>query len=336
MTMFKSNQGINPTFQNTNNESSNNKKLRVVTLNYLPSAYRLVTEWIAENGHDHVLAVTSPGIKTRATPAYRDILPLIPSHVPTLVTSKMKSVLMPMLQQLKPDVILCFTFAHKLDAELCSIPTYGAVNIHPSVLPLHRGPNPMRQFYEGAKLFGATAHRIEDGYDTGEILCVASEELPEIVTDSTAVRWGQLIKECITNGMERAIAGKPGIIQDDTQATYAPVFTEEEKWVDLNEPTCVVLRKTLALNLTGGLAKTIINGQVYKIHSAQPISNCANVKAGNIIQQNNGIYQVATADGAVQLVTELFDPTKKYCNVLPCAAFFGEETSTEKRNGVLI
>ncbi len=333
MTMFKSNQSINATFiPNTNKESSNNKKLRVVTLNYLPSAYRLVTDWIAENGHDHILAVTSPGIKTRATPAYQDVLPLISSNVPTLVTSKMKSVLMPMLQLLKPDVILCFTFAHKLDAELCSIPTYGAVNIHPSVLPSHRGPNPMRQFYEGAKVFGATAHRIEDGYDTGEILSIASEELPEIVTDSTAVRWGQLIKKCITNGMERAISGKPGLIQDDTQATYAPVFTEEEKWVDLNEPTAVVLRKTLALNLTGGLAKAIINGQIYKIHSAKYISNCTNAKAGNVIKQENGIYEMATADGAVQLVTELFDPNKKYCNVLPCAAFFGEETNANLLN----
>jgi methionyl-tRNA formyltransferase len=342
MTMLKLNQGANATFiQNTNNESSHNKKLRVVTLNYLPSAYRLVTEWIAENEHEHILAVTSPGIKTRATPAYRDVLPLIPSHVPTLVTSKMKSVLMPMLQLLKPDVILCFTFAHKLDAELCSIPTFGAVNIHPSVLPLHRGPNPMRQFYEGAKRFGATAHRIEDGYDTGEILSVESEELPEIVTDSTAVRWGQLIKQAIANGMERAIAGKPGIIQDATQATYAPVFTEEEKWVDLHEPTCVVLRKTLALNLTGGLAKTIINGQVYKIHSAKQIPNSSNKKAGSVLKQENGTYQVATADGAVQLITELFDPSKKYCNVLPCAAFFGEDASPnpskggEKRSGIL-
>ncbi len=240
--------------QNINSNAKNGKKLRVVTFNYLPSAYKFVTDWIHENGHEHVLAVTSPGIKTRATPAYRDVLPLIPSHVNTIVTSNIKSVLTPILPQFKPDIILCFTFAHKLDAEICNIPTYGAVNIHPSVLPAYRGPNPMRQFYEGAKLFGSTAHRIEDGYDTGEILSVESDELPEMVTHETSVRWGNLIKRCIANGMERAISGKPGIVQDASQATYAPLFTDAEKWVDLSEPTCVVLRKTLALNLTGGLA----------------------------------------------------------------------------------
>lgn len=307
---------------NTTTENSNRKKLRVVTFNYLPSAYKFAAEWIAENGHEHILAVTSPGIKTRATPAYRDVLPLIDSSVPTLVTSKMKSVLTPILEQLKPDIILCFTFAHRIGAEIANIPTYGAVNIHPSVLPLYRGPNPMRQFYDGATLFGATAHRMAEGYDTGEILAQEYEEMPTLVTQNTAFRWGQLIKRAITNGMERAISGKAGIVQDDTQATYAAPFTEEEKCIHLNEPTHVILRKTVALNLTGGLAKTIINGQVYKIHSAHPVSHLSHKPAGSVIKQSKGEFVIATADGAVKLITELFDPHKKYDNPLPISAFF--------------
>lgn len=307
--------------QNLHIKLSNNKKLRVVTFNYLPSAYKFVTQWIHENGHEHVLAVTSPGIKTRATPAYREVLPLIPSHVNTIVTSKIKSVLTPILHQFRPDIILCFTFAHRLNAEICRIPTYGAVNIHPSVLPLYRGPNPLRQFYDGAKLFGSTAHRIADDYDTGEMLSQEYDELPEIVTHDTSVRWGELIKKCIANGMERAISGQSGIVQDDTQATYAPIFREEEKWVNLQESTPTILRKTLGLNLAGGLAKATINGQIYKIHSAQYMPNFKHEPAGTILKQSKGMHEIATADGAVRLFTELYDPNKKYCNVLPCAAF---------------
>lgn len=314
---------LSPQFstQNTHINDKSGKKLRVATFNYLPSAYKFVTEWIQENGHEHVLAVVSPGIKTRATPGYKDVLPLIPSHVNTIVTSKMKSVLTPLLHQIKPDIILCFTFAHKLDAEICQIPTYGAVNIHPSVLPLYRGPNPLRQFYDGAKLFGATAHRIAGDYDTGEILSQEYDELPEIVTHNTSVRWGQLIKNCIANGMERAISGKSGIVQDDTQATYGGPFLEEEKWIDLTEPTPAVLRKTLALNLAGGLAKTVINGQIFKIHSADNMPNVKYMPAGTVLKQERGLHEIATADGAVRLITELYDPHKKYCNVLPRAAF---------------
>lgn len=306
---------------NTYSQTNSSKKLRVVTLNYLPSAYQFVTDWIADNGHEHILAVTSPGIKTRATPSYKDMLPLIDKNVTAIVTSKMKSVLTPMLQQLKPDIILCFTFAHRLDAELCQIPKYGAVNIHPSVLPLYRGPNPMRQFYDGAKVFGATAHRIADDYDTGEILSQEYEQMPDMISPNTVVRWGQLIRKAIANGMERAILGKSGIIQDDKQASYAAPFTEEEKWISFDEPTKVILRKTIALNLSGGLAKTLINGTVYKIHTVYSMPSFGRKSSGSIIAQSNNAFEIATADGSVKLIAEPFDPNKKYANPLPRAAF---------------
>ena len=309
--------------RNSNFKGFGNKKLRVVTFNYLPTAYKFVTDWIHENGHEHVLAVTSPGIKTRATPAYKDVLPLIPSHVNTIVTSRMNSVLAPILPQFKPDIILCFTFAHLIGPEICRIPTYGAVNIHPSVLPYYRGPNPLRQFYEGADVFGATAHRMANGYDTGEILSQEYEALPSIVTQETAVRWGELIKNCIASGMECAISGKPGMIQDDSQATYAGPYTEDEKWIDLNESCSIILRKTLGLNLAGGLAKAQIGGKVHKIYSAHFISNTTRMQAGGVIKHSKGVHVVAAADGVVQLITEPFDPNKKYCNVLPSSAFFG-------------
>ena len=323
MNNFNLTQDIAPTFaQNNYSEGGNHKKLRVVTFNYLPSAYKFATDWIQENGHEHILAVTSPGIKTRATPAYRDVLAMVDKSVPAIATANIKSFLTPILEQMKPDIILCFTFAHRLKTELCQIPTYGIINIHPSVLPLYRGPNPLRQFYDGAKMFGATAHRLAEDYDTGEILSLESAELPEIITPNTSVEWGKLIKRCIANGMERAISGKPGIVQDDTQATYAPPFRDEEKWVDLQETNRMVLCKTLGLNLAGGLAKTTINGKVYKIHSAHHISSGNIMPAGTVIRQKNDMYEVATADGVVKLVVELFNPDKQYSHVLPSAALF--------------
>lgn len=317
-----------PTFtQKTNTENGNTKKLRVVTLNYLPSAYRFVTDWIHKNGHKHVLAVTSPGIKSRHTPTYRDVVNLIPRDVNTIITSRMKSVLLPILPQFKPDIILCYSFAHRLAPELCQIPTYGSVNIHPSILPMYRGPNPMRQFYDGAKFFGSTAHRIEEEYDTGEILSQVFEEMPEIVSESTSVRWGEMIKKSIDEGVKKAVAGEKGIIQDDRQAIYAAPFTEAEKYIDFQEPSHVILRKTLGLNLSGGLAKAYINGQVYKVHSTHYIPSYNRMPAGSILKQAQGMFEIATADGAVKLIGDPFDATRRYANPLPYTAFVGQPIS---------
>jgi hypothetical protein len=45
---------INPTFiRNSTAAAKGKTKLKVVTLNYLPSAYKFVTDWIHENGHEH-------------------------------------------------------------------------------------------------------------------------------------------------------------------------------------------------------------------------------------------------------------------------------------------
>ncbi|MFK7936218.1 MAG: hypothetical protein AB8G22_22070 [Saprospiraceae bacterium] len=99
------------------------QQLRVVTFNYLPSAYRFVSDWIAEQGHKHILAITTPGPKSRPTPSYRDVLSLIPRNVDTLITTKMKTVITPTLRQLKPDIILCFSFPYRLTPEVCAIPT---------------------------------------------------------------------------------------------------------------------------------------------------------------------------------------------------------------------
>lgn len=307
--------------QNINTEAKKPKKLKVVTFNYLPSAYQFVTDWITENGHEHALAVTTPGPKSRPTPSYLDVLKLIPRNVNTLVTTKIKTVLTPILRQLKPDVILCYSFPYRITAEICQIPTYGAINIHPSVLPLYRGPNPMRQFYEGAQIFGSTAHRISADYDTGEILSQQSAPLPEKVTHKTSVIWGEMIKKCIAEGMDKAISKVAGITQDHSRATYAAPYTDEEKWINFHEPTSVVLRKTLGLNLTGGLARAAINGQVYKIHSAQSYAIDINKSAGTIIKQEAGVFVIATLDGAVRIEVEIYCPNKKYANALPCAAF---------------
>lgn len=305
--------------KNTNGKIK--RKLRVVTLNYLPSAYIFLSDWIRENGHEHVLAVTSPGIKTRATPSYKDVLKLIPGAVNTIVTSKMKSVLTPILPEFKPDLILCFTFAHRLSSNLCAIPTYGTINIHPSILPLYRGPNPMRQFYDGAKYFGSTAHRINEDYDAGNVLCQEYEKMPEIINHSTSVQWGKLIRKSIAKGVENAILGKAEIPQDASQATYAAPYKEAERWIDFKEPSKVVLRKTMALNLSGGLAKAAINGEVYKVHSANIIPNFNKKPAGSVIRRGVGAFEIATSDGAVKLLTEPFDPNKKYAHSLPYTAF---------------
>jgi len=70
-----------------------------------------------------------------------------------------------------PDLIVVCGMVELLEREIYSIPPLGAINLHPSLLPRYRGPDPLFWAYHDMDLLGgATVHAVDDGADTGDIL----------------------------------------------------------------------------------------------------------------------------------------------------------------------
>lgn len=79
------------------------------------------------------------------------------------------------LRAMNADLIVCAHFDQKLDTDLCDGLSHAAVNIHPSLLPRHRGVEPVLQSLldeEGA--LGVTLHRLSEKIDEGRILAQRS------------------------------------------------------------------------------------------------------------------------------------------------------------------
>ncbi|MCK4864937.1 MAG: hypothetical protein KAT06_05875, partial [Gammaproteobacteria bacterium] len=75
------------------------------------------------------------------------------------------------LESFHADVVLVSCYARKLPQSILSLATRGCFNIHPSVLPAYRGPTPLFwQFREGVSEFGVTVHRMDEKFDTGNII----------------------------------------------------------------------------------------------------------------------------------------------------------------------
>ena len=280
------------------------KALRIITFNFIPHAYNLVTACIKDAGHKHVLTITTPGPKSRPTPSYKSIIDTAPRDVEFLVTTRLRTVATPIIRALKADLILCMSFPYRITPEICSIPTHGAINVHPAVLPAYRGPNGMRPFYDGADVFGATAHWIDDDFDTGKILSKKSAEMPDFIDASTFSTWSDLISQAISEGMQRAIAGEVGEVQDDSKASYAALFTEEEHWIDWHEPHKVINRKVLALNgLGAGVAKTKVADEVFNIFAIDFLekSDSRGQIVGECLDRNERSLLVQAQDGPVRI-----------------------------------
>jgi methionyl-tRNA formyltransferase len=280
------------------------KPLRIVTFNFLPLAYDFVAEWIQNNGHKNVLAVTTPGPTTRPTPQYIGIVQKAPRNVDVLVTTRLRTVATPLIRALEPDLIVCFSFPYRISPELIAIPKYGAVNLHPAALPRYRGINVARPFYEGWHEYGVTLHWIAEEFDTGNILSRKAAPMPEeIVEEKIFPVWMKLMREALSEGIARALSGDPGDVQDESLATYSAQFSDEEHWLDLSDSRLVLQGKVTGLNFgNDGAAKLAIGDErllVTKLELAAGGETA--VSPGQIVERGEDSLVVGVGDGLVRL-----------------------------------
>src|SRR3990172_1981282 len=72
---------------------------------------------------------------------------------------------------LRPDLICVSCFSRIIPRQLFALPMFGALNLHPSLLPAYRGPSPLFwQFRSGETRTGVTLHFMNERADAGNIL----------------------------------------------------------------------------------------------------------------------------------------------------------------------
>jgi methionyl-tRNA formyltransferase len=82
-------------------------------------------------------------------------------------------------QSLQPDVGVVACFSQRLPQRLLDLPRHGFLNLHPSLLPHFRGPEPLFwTFRAGVEQTGVTFHWLDAGLDTGDIALQSPLTLP--------------------------------------------------------------------------------------------------------------------------------------------------------------
>ena len=130
-------------------------------------------EALCEAGFDVIAAVSQPdkpkgrhGILS-PTPVKEKAMEL---GIPVFQPEKAKdSEFIEKLRELAPDLIVVTAYGQILKKELLSIPKYGCINVHASLLPRWRGAAPVQwSIIEGDKVTGVTTMLMDEGLDTGE------------------------------------------------------------------------------------------------------------------------------------------------------------------------
>ena len=126
------------------------------------------------------------------------------------------------LASLEPDVIVVAAYGKILPPEVLAIPKHGCVNVHPSLLPRHRGPSPVATaILDGDEVTGATVMLLDEGMDTGPTLAVREVSIGAADTtgDLTPALFqlgGDLLVDVLPRWIEGAVAPRA---QDSSRAT---------------------------------------------------------------------------------------------------------------------
>ncbi len=126
------------------------------------------------------------------------------------------------LAAFEPDAICVACFPLRLPETVLRLPRLGCLNLHPSLLPRNRGPDPLFwTFRQGDETTGVTVHIMTAAMDTGPIVTQQAIPVPDGITEHelerrAALVGGRLLVRAVRGLMMGEIHPLP---QDQTVAT---------------------------------------------------------------------------------------------------------------------
>lgn len=178
------------------------------------------------------------------------------------------------LRSYKPDAIVVAAYGQILPESILSIPPYGCINIHASLLPKYRGAAPIeRAIIDGETVTGVTTMYMEKGLDTGDMIdkvevAITPEDTGATLHDKLAEAGAALILETLTK-LENHTATRTK--QDDAQSCYASMLSKEMGRMDFAKSAEELERLIRGLN-PWPCAYTEIDGKNVKIYKAKVIA----------------------------------------------------------------
>jgi methionyl-tRNA formyltransferase len=209
------------------------------------------------------------------------------------------------LAALRPEAGVVAAYGEILRKNVLAIPPLGYLNIHPSLLPLHRGPTPVAgAILAGDSETGVSIMRLDPGMDSGPLLAQAVVPLPPDaragpLTDALFRLGARLLVDVLPRYATGELEPRP---QDHAQATVTRMLKKEDGTIRWELPALVIERMTRAYDPWPG-ATTTWGGQGLRVLAAAVRADWAGADApGTLIGRGPaGGPLVATGSGALEL-----------------------------------
>lgn len=216
------------------------------------------------------------------------------------------------LRALTPDLIVVVAYGKILPDDILSIPTYGCINVHGSLLPKYRGSAPIqRAVLAGETRTGVTTMYLASEMDAGDIIYSAETEIgPEETSGALFDRLAPMGAELLVKTIRDIEAGTaPRLPQRHDLATYAPPLSKEEAPIDWNRPAAAVRKHIFGMQ-PWPCATAELGGTLFRVFCAEEAGTSVSASPGTILRADKKGIEVACADGSIR-ITELQAPGGK-------------------------
>ena len=205
------------------------------------------------------------------------------------------------LADLAPDAVIVAAYGLFLPEEVLRLPRLGCLNIHPSLLPRHRGPSPIATaILDGDDTTGVTIMLLDEGVDTGPILAQRETRIPDDETaEELTVRLFELGSELLVDTLDRWERGQiEPTPQNDNEASLTRRLEREDGRIDWSLSADSIARRVRAFTPWPGTFTTW-RGRTLKILRARPADGTLDGMPGAVVRLDDSIIAVLAGEGAL-------------------------------------
>ncbi len=237
--------------------------------------------------------------------------------IPVLQPEKPKEeAFLKVLRSYGADIFVIAAYGKILSQALLDISPKGTINVHPSLLPRHRGPSPIQSaILSGDNTTGVTLMLTDKEMDHGPIISDFKFQISDLkkitypeLHDVLATLGGDLLVQTLPKWITGEITPQE---QDHAKATYTKLFTKEDGHIDWTKSADEIDRMVRALNPRPGAWSLINSGcptsgiipEVghpellrVKILQGHPTNEFSLEKPGTVTKTKNGHLAASTRD----------------------------------------
>lgn len=217
------------------------------------------------------------------------------------------------LRSLSPELIAAVAYGRILPESVLTVPVYGSINLHASLLPKYRGAAPIQwAVLNGDTVTGVTVQYMDKRMDCGDIIAQRETQIGEYETSGQLFdRLMDLGAALLVDTLEDIASGKAlRTPQKEELATYTTMMNKSMSPIDWNRTPREIVKHICGLD-PWPVATAQIEDTELRVFGAVYTDHTTALAPGKVVSAGKEGIEMSCGGGKTLLLTEIQPAGKK-------------------------